>query len=107
MPAPWKRVSPVLPPVGQIQAVSAKKHLTVFSRKPSAPGAGRPEVKAAFTRCAHETIGMESRQDRNATLKTCMEGKGLRTGIYRRKSRAKPGSPLFGHVYESGPGRGG
>ena len=90
-----------MPPVGQIQAVAAKKHVTVFSRSPSAPGAGTPEVKAAFTSCAHETIGIESRQDRNVKMKGCMRGKGLKTGVYRRKSRAKIGSPLHGKVYET------
>jgi len=90
-----------MPPVGQIQAVAAKKHVTVFSRSPSAPGAGTPEVKAAFTACAHETIGIETRQERNVKLKSCMKGKGLKTGVYRRKSRAKIGSPLHGKVYET------
>lgn len=101
MPAPWNRVSPVMPPVGQIQAVAAKKHVTVFRRSPSAPGAGRLEVKAGFTACALETLGEPSRAERNVTLKSCMERKGLKTGIYRRKSRARAGSPLFGKVYET------
>lgn len=105
MPAPWKRLS--MPPttVGQIQAVQAKKHVTVFTRSPSAPGAGRPEVKAAFTECAHDTIGEPDRNKRIARVRTCMEAKGLKTGVIRRKSRAKPGSPLYGHVYVTGPGR--
>jgi len=104
MPAPWKRVSPIMPPVGQIQAVQAKKHVTVFSRSPSAPGAGTPEVKAAFTACAAQTLGHEKRSDRNVIMKTCMEGKGLKRGVYHKKSRAKPGSPLFGKVYTYGAG---
>ena len=102
MPAPWKRISPLLPPVGQIQAVVAKRHITVFSRSPSAPGAGRPEVKAGFTACAHATLGEPSRIERNIKLKHCMEGKGLKTGVIHKKSRAKPGSPLYGHVYVTG-----
>lgn len=101
MPGKWKRISPLLPPVGQIQAVAAKKHVTVFSRSPSAPGAGRPEVKQGFTECATETLGIEKRIDRNVKLGNCMRAKGLRTGIFRRKSRARAGSPLFGHVYET------
>lgn len=101
MPAPWKRVSPIMPPVGQIQAVAAKKHVTVFSRSPSAPGAGTPAVKAAFTACAAETLGIEKRIDRNVKLASCMKGRGLRTGVYHRKSRAKAGSPLHGKVYET------
>ena len=102
MPAPWRRLSVMPPPPGQIQAVQAKKHVTVFARSPSAPGAGRPEVKAGFTACAHTTIGEPSRIERNIKLKTCMEGKGLRTGIFHRRSRARAGSPLFGHIYTTG-----
>ena len=104
MPAPWKRLSQPPMSVGQIQAVQAKKHVTVFVRSPSAPGAGRPEVKAGFTACARETLGIENRQERNAKLGSCMRGKGLKTGVYHRKSRAKPGSPLFGKVYTFGGG---
>jgi len=104
MPAPWKRLTAMPPPPGQIQAVQAKKHVTVFERSPSAPGAGRPEVKAGFTACAHETLGIEKRQDRNVKLKSCMEAKGLKTGVYRKKSRARIGSPLYGKVYTYGPG---
>ena len=107
MPAPWKRISPALPQPGQIQAVQAKKHVTVFSRSPSAPGAGSPAVKAAFTRCASATIGTESRQDRNLAVKNCMESAGVKTGVYHRKSRARPGSPLFGKVYTYGAGHAG
>jgi len=104
MPAPWKRVSPIMPPVGQIQAVAAKKHVTVFSRSPSAPGAGTPKIKAAFTACAAGTLGIEKRTDRNVKMKDCMEGKGLKTGVYHKKSRAKVGSPLHGKVYTYGAG---
>jgi len=104
MPAPWKRVSPVMPPTGQIQAVQAKKHVTIFTRSPSAPGAGRPEVKAAFTECAQATLGIPNRNERIAKVQSCMLAKGLRTGVYRRKSRARPGSPLYGKVYTKGPG---
>lgn len=104
MPAPWKRVSPVMPPLGQIQAVQAKKHVTIFARSPSAPGAGRADVKAGFTACAAQTLGIESRQDRNVKMQTCMQGKGLRTGRFHRKSRARAGSPLYGKVYTYGGG---
>jgi hypothetical protein len=92
------------PPPGQIQAVQAKKHVTVFSRSPSAPGAGRPEVKAAFTACALETLGIEKRGERNVKLASCMKAKGLRTGVFHKKSRARIGSPLFGKVYTYGAG---
>jgi len=104
MPAPWKRVSPVMPPAGQIQAVQAKKHVTIFSRSLSAPGAGSPAVKAAFTACAAATLGIEKRSDRNVKMKDCMEAKGLKRGVYHKKSRAKIGSPLYGKVYTYGAG---
>jgi len=104
--AKWKRliISDVTAP-GQIQAVAAKKHVTVFRRKPGAPGAGRPEVKAAFTACAHETGGEPIRANRTAKMKTCMEGKGLRTGVCYRPSRSKY-APLAGKKYKlaCGPG---
>lgn len=104
MPAPWKRLTAMPPPPGQIQAVQAKKHVTVFMRSPSAPGAGRPAVKAAFTKCAALTLGIEQRADRNVKLKECMEEKGLKTGVFHKKSRARVGSPLYGKVYTYGPG---
>jgi hypothetical protein len=102
MPAPWKRISPALPQPGQIQAVQAKKHVTVFQRSPSAPGAGSPKVKAAFTQCAAQTLGVANRNERNDKMKTCMESSGVKTGVYHRKSRARPGSPLYGKVYTLG-----
>lgn len=89
MPAKWSRIYPNIAQDGQIQAVRAKKHVTVFHRSPSAPGAGRPEVKMAFKACAVETRGVQSRLERNATMKTCMEGKGLKTGVIHKKSRGK------------------
>ena len=89
-----------LPPAGLIMAVKGGKHVTVFTRKRTAPGAGRPEVKEAFAGCAHATIGEPNRLKRNAEIRKCRLAKGLRTGVYRRKSRAKPGSPLYGKVYE-------
>ncbi len=103
MPAPWKRLRQPPMETGQIQAVQAKKHVTVFTRKPSAPGAGRPEVKAGFTECAKTTLGIANRNERIAKVKSCMLGKGLKTGVVRRKSRAKPGSPLYGKVYVKSP----
>lgn len=73
MPAKWNRVQPGgLPPIGQIQAVAAKKHLTVFVRSPSAPGAGSPEQKAKFSRCAKQTKGMPDRAERNAKMASCL-----------------------------------
>lgn len=76
MPAHWKRIQPGnAPAIGQIQAVAAKKHLTVFLRSPSAPGAGSPEQKAKFSRCAHGTKGMTDRTERNVKMSACLGGK--------------------------------
>ncbi len=75
MSAKWKRILPILPPLGQIQAVAAKKHVTIFSRSPSAPGAGSPEQKAKFTRCAHGTKGISDRIERNLKMRNCLGGK--------------------------------
>lgn len=103
MPAPWKRIIPVGGVPGQIQAVQAKKHLTVFTRSPSAPGAGRLDVKTAFGECAGQTLGISNRIERMVKVQACMKGKRLKTGIYRKKSRARAGSPLFGRVYVTTP----
>jgi len=73
MPAKWKRINPgMAPPVGQIQAVAAKKHLTVFLRSPSAPGAGSPEQKLKFSKCAAQTKGVPSRIERNTIMRSCL-----------------------------------
>jgi len=73
MPAKWHRVNPgMAPPVGQIQAVAAKKHLTVFMRSPSAPGAGSPEQKLKFSKCAAQTKGVASRIERNTIMRSCL-----------------------------------
>lgn len=107
MPAKWNRVSPVMPPTGQIQAVEAKKHVTIFHRSSSAPGAGSPAVKTAFSACAAQTLGDPDRLSRNTKLSQCMKSAGVKTGQYHRKSRARPGSPLFGRVYTYGAGAAG
>lgn len=99
MPAKWNRVSPVMPPTGQIQAVEAKKHVTIFHRSSSAPGAGSPAVKAAFSVCAKATLGEPDRLKRNTAMSSCMKSSGVKTGQYHRTSRARQGSPLFGRVY--------
>lgn len=76
MAAKWKRINPgSAPAVGQIQAVAAGKHLTVFVRSPSAPGAGSPEQKMKFSKCAHSTKGIKDRVERNATMTSCLGGK--------------------------------
>ena len=71
MPAPWKHVMPPQA-LGQIQAIQAKKHITVFLRSASAPGAGSPEQKAKFSRCAHGTKGIKDRLERNAKMRACL-----------------------------------
>jgi len=103
--AKWARVSPMvigaevsMPGGMMIMATLAKKHLTIFKRSRRAPGAGHPDVKAAFTTAAHKTLGEAERTKRNADIGKAVEGKG--PGKIRRKSRARPGSPLFGKVYE-------
>jgi hypothetical protein len=109
MPAKWTRVSPAVlaaatPIKGgtMIMATAAKKHLTVFVRSRRAKGAGRAEVKAAFTRAAHATLGTPSRVERNVKIQAAIKEAALKTGVYHRKSRARPGSPLYGKVYTLG-----
>ena len=70
-----------------IMATAAKMHVTVYSRSRFAPGAGAPETKAAFTAAAHKTLGVESRAERNAVIKSGVTGHG--PGIRRKKSRSK------------------
>lgn len=67
-------------------------------RSRRAPGAGHPITKAAFTAAAHKTLGIAARAERNVIIAREVAGKG--PGKYRRKSRARPGSPLYGKVYE-------
>jgi len=105
MPAKWQRINPIqlqVPGKGKfasmVMAVAAKKHVTIFTRDRRAPGAGHPDVKAAFADAAHKTLGIASRAERNAIIAKAVKGKG--PGVYRRRSRAKPGSPLYGKVYE-------
>ena len=73
----------------------------MFSRSRRAEHAGRPEVKAAFAEIAHKTLGIPSRMERIAIVARDMRARGLKTGIYRRRSRARIGSPLHGKVYET------
>jgi len=81
-----------------IMAVAAKKHVTLFTRSRRAPGAGSPAVKAAFAAAAKKTLGIADRSERNAIVASAVRGTG--SGVYRKKSRAKIGSPLYGKVYE-------
>lgn len=105
MPAQWARVNPALlsaltplPGGTMVMATAAKKHLTIFVRSRRAPGAGHPSVKAAFASAAKKTLGIASRTERNAVVASAVRGTG--PGVIKKKSRAKPGSPLYGKVYE-------
>lgn len=105
MVAKWQRFNPIQLAIGgkgknatMIMAVAAKSHVTLFTRSKRAPGAGSPAVKAAFAAAAKKTLGIESRAERNAIVASAVRGVG--DGIYRYKSRAKIGSPLYGKVTE-------
>ncbi|MEM0111356.1 MAG: hypothetical protein QXK90_01175 [Candidatus Parvarchaeota archaeon] len=111
MPAAWVRVSPLVLTAAapmkwrrksghMLMVVAAKKHLTIFYRKREAPGAGRAEVKEKFAEIAHKTLGEPLRSKRNALIREEMIKAAIGTGVYRRMSRARPGSPLYKTVYE-------
>ncbi|MDP2659449.1 MAG: hypothetical protein Q8R28_01795 [Dehalococcoidia bacterium] len=100
MPAKWKRLAGVPQQTGQIQAVQAKKHVTVFMRTSSAPGAGTEKIKTAFSECAAATRDEPNRLKRNANMQGCMKSKGLKDNIHVKKSRGKYG--LRGKVYVNG-----
>ena len=101
MPARWKRLDNVPQQTGQMQAVRAGKHVTVFIRSSSAPHAGSKPVKEGFTACAVLTRGVASRSTRTATMKKCMLEKKLWKGVYTRKSKSKY-APLKGKTYVVG-----
>lgn len=92
-----ERIAPDSSTTGKFLGVKAKKHLTVYRHPGTAPGAGRLEVKSAFAACAHATLGEPDRNTRLASVRDCMKAKGLKTGIFRRKSGAIHG-PLAGKV---------
>jgi len=103
--ATWARVNPGLlsaltPMKGgtMVMATIAKKHMTIFVRSRRAPGAGHPDIKAAFTEAAHKTLGEPDRVKRNADIAKAVTGKG--PGVRKVRSGAKPGSPLYGKIYE-------
>ncbi len=102
MVAKWQRINPAgLLLLGQkggimIMATAAKKHVTIFPRSRRAPGAGHPDVKAAFTVAAHKTLGIESRAERNAIISRDMVGKG--PGQEKYVSKARKGSKLYKKV---------
>jgi len=99
--AAWQRINPIalqIPGKGKfavmVMATAAKKHVTIFSRKRTAPGAGDPEVKAAFTTAAHKTVGVESRAERNGVIGKACEGKGPGKIRIRSRSKAHPGKVI-------------
>jgi len=47
-------------------------------------------------------LGIASRPERNVIVKTAVEEARLKTGVFKKKSRARPGSPLYGKVYTMG-----
>lgn len=110
--AKWQRVNPAgLLMLGQkggvmLMAVAAKKHVTVFPRSRQAKGAGRLEVKNAFRAAAKGpgSLGEPDRGKRNQVVAAAVRAAGLKTGVFHRKSRACPRSPLFGKVYTLGRG---
>lgn len=101
MPAKWQRLNPIqiqVPGTGKfaamVMATAAKKHVTIFSRSRLAPGAGNPDVKAAFTEAAHKTVGVLNRSERNAVIASAVRGKGPGVRRYRSRSKAHPGRVL-------------
>ncbi|MBA7491657.1 hypothetical protein ES702_02205 [subsurface metagenome] len=95
--AKWKRINPAgllvlaQPGGAMLMATSAKKHVTLFIRSRRAPGAGHPDVKAAFAAAARGTVGVLDRSARNATIASAVRGKGPGRRVYRSKSKAHPG----------------
>jgi len=103
--ASWQRINPaqlLMPGKGKmavmVMATAAKMHVTVFSRSRRAPGAGAPETKAAFTSAAHGTLGVRSRQERNAVIKNAVKGHGPHQRSIKSRSKKD-----FGKVYKTIP----
>jgi hypothetical protein len=74
-----------------VMAVAAKKHVTIFRRDKRAPGAGSPDIKAAFTAAAHGTVGIFDRATRNAEISRAMGSAGItgKHGPHYRRSKSK------------------
>jgi hypothetical protein len=101
MTAKWARINPMqltMPGKGKfslmIMATAAKKHVTLFSRSRFAPGAGAPQTKAAFTQAAHKTLGVSSRQERNAIISSGVRGSGPGMRTIKSRSKMSPGKVL-------------
>jgi len=94
--AKWMRINPaqlMMPGTGKtsvmVMATAAKKHVTIFRRSRSAPGAGSPDIKARFTQAAHATVGNPDRASRNASISAAMGGRRGGRAVARSRSRAR------------------
>jgi len=94
--AKWMRINPaqlMMPGTGKmsvmVMATAAKKHVTIFRRSRSAPGAGSPDIKARFTQAAHATVGNPDRASRNASISAAMGGRRGGIAVARSRSRAR------------------
>jgi hypothetical protein len=94
--AKWMRINPaqlMMPGTGKmsvmVMATAAKKHVTIFRRSRSAPGAGSPDIKARFTQAAHATVGNPDRASRNASISAAMGGRRMSRSAPRSRSRAR------------------
>lgn len=98
--AKWKRINPAgllvlaQPGGAMLMATASKKHVTLFIRSRRAPGAGHPDVKAAFAAAAHKTVGVLDRSERNRMIASAVRGKGPGKITIRSKSKAHPGKIL-------------
>lgn len=102
--AKWKRLALTqVPAPGMLMATQAKKHLTIFSRSRTAPGAGRADVKAAFTEAARASGGEPDRGKRNVAVQSAMLARNLATGVTYKRSKSKYG-PLAGKFYKLNAG---
>ena len=95
--AKWMRINPaqlMMPGTGKmsvmVMATAAKKHVTIFRRSRSAPGAGSPDIKARFTQAAHATKGNPDRAVRNASISAAMGGRMRGQRVRRRRSQVVP-----------------
>ena len=98
--AKWMRINPaqlMMPGTGKmsvmVMATAAKKHVTIFRRSRSAPGAGSPDQKARFTQAAHATVGNPDRASRNASISAALGGKRGGRRVARSRSRAREMQP--------------
>jgi hypothetical protein len=96
MPAKWMRINPaqlMMPGTGKmsvmVMATAAKKHVTIFRRSRSAPGAGSPAIKARFAEAARGTAGIASRAERNQRVSAAFGGRHAMRGARTARSRSR------------------